>query len=256
MRTSEPKPHQINELLVSFDSEVRKRGCGTMMRTSESGHSPGSNGYGRRFVATETPRSIKQWKRCLPPRHTRSRRRLDRDHLEGVHVAVFTADRDIFAVAKGVVAEAIAGLVVVLRGLVIVEYPARVLGAAGLVDETPELVVLVIPESTYAAMFAVFPPKLGIDVSSGVKGSDEFIAVLVRARGEVLRASEIEPDALEHVRQLRHDGAPRSGAGAMINCIARRTVLVSPTLTRLDPAQEHCRGQIGDAAARGRPAHE
>src|SRR5215470_1173437 len=38
MRTSEPKPHQINKLLVSFDSEVRKRGCGTMMRTSESGH--------------------------------------------------------------------------------------------------------------------------------------------------------------------------------------------------------------------------
>src|SRR5262249_27901116 len=112
----------------------------------------------------------------LLARHTRSRRRLDRDHLEGVHVAVFTADRDIFAVAKGVVAEAIAGLVVVLRGLVIVEYPARVLGAAGLVDETAELVVLVIPESTYAAMFAVFPPKLGIDVSSGVKGSDEFIA--------------------------------------------------------------------------------
>src|SRR5262249_43117841 len=38
MRTSEPKPHWINKLLVSFDSEVRKRGCGTMMRTSESGH--------------------------------------------------------------------------------------------------------------------------------------------------------------------------------------------------------------------------
>ena|SRR5215470_15568339 len=38
MRTSEPKPHEINKLLVSFDSEVRKRGRGTMMRTSESGH--------------------------------------------------------------------------------------------------------------------------------------------------------------------------------------------------------------------------
>ena len=38
MRTSEPKPHWINKLLVSFDSEVRKRGCRTMMRTSESGH--------------------------------------------------------------------------------------------------------------------------------------------------------------------------------------------------------------------------
>ena len=38
MRTSEPKPHQIDTLLVSFDSEVRKRGCRIMMRTSESGH--------------------------------------------------------------------------------------------------------------------------------------------------------------------------------------------------------------------------
>src|SRR5262245_48819998 len=38
MRTSEPKPHWINKLLVSFDSEVRKRACCTMMRTSESGH--------------------------------------------------------------------------------------------------------------------------------------------------------------------------------------------------------------------------
>src|SRR3954453_21239762 len=27
MRTSEPKPHEINKLLVSYDSEVRKREC-------------------------------------------------------------------------------------------------------------------------------------------------------------------------------------------------------------------------------------
>ena len=26
MRTSEPKPHEVNELIVSFDSEVRKGG--------------------------------------------------------------------------------------------------------------------------------------------------------------------------------------------------------------------------------------
>ena len=38
MRTSEPKPHRVNKLLVSFDSEVRKRACRTMMRTSEPGH--------------------------------------------------------------------------------------------------------------------------------------------------------------------------------------------------------------------------
>jgi hypothetical protein len=116
-----------------------------------------------------------------------------------MHVAVFTADRDVFAVAKRVVAETIAGLVVVL-GLVIVEHPARVLDAARLVDEAAELVVLAIPESTHAAMFTVFPPKLDIDVSVGVEWSDELIAMLVRARGKFLRAGEIEPDALEHMR--------------------------------------------------------
>src|SRR5262249_30297269 len=36
--SSGPKPHWINKLLVSFDSEVRKRTCRKMMRTSESGH--------------------------------------------------------------------------------------------------------------------------------------------------------------------------------------------------------------------------
>ena len=40
MRTSEPKPRWINKLLVSFDSEARKRACRRMRRTSESGHWP------------------------------------------------------------------------------------------------------------------------------------------------------------------------------------------------------------------------
>jgi hypothetical protein len=41
-----------------------------------------------------------------------------------------------------VIGEAIAGLVVVLRCLVIIENPARVLGTARLVDQLTELVVL------------------------------------------------------------------------------------------------------------------
>jgi len=49
-------------------------------------------------------------------------------------------------------------------------------------------------------MFTVFPPKLDIDVSGGVEWSEELIAMLVRARGKFLRAGEIEPDALEHMR--------------------------------------------------------
>ena len=67
-------------------------------------------------------------------------------------------------------------------------------------SEAAEFVVLAIPESTHAAMFAVFPPKVDIDASIGIERSDEFIAMLVRARRKFLRAGEIEPDALEHVR--------------------------------------------------------
>ena len=46
MRTSEPKPHEINKLLVSFDSEVRKTsvrqneanfGIGTLARDGDDG---------------------------------------------------------------------------------------------------------------------------------------------------------------------------------------------------------------------------
>jgi hypothetical protein len=136
-----------------------------------------------------------------------------------VHLAIFTADRDIFPVAKDVIREAIAGLVVVLRCLVIIENPARVLGTARLVDQLTELVVLSLSESTHAAMLAIGPPQLGIDTPVGTEWSDEFVAVPVRARREFLRTGEVEPDALEHVRQLRHDGTS-VGAGAMRNSIA------------------------------------
>src|SRR5262249_33345057 len=159
-------------------------------------------------------------------------------------------DGHIFAVPKCVVPEPIAAPVVVPRGLVVVEPPARVLGTARLVDEAAEFVVLAIPESTHAAMFAVFPPKVDIDASIGIERSDEFIAVLVRARGKFLRAGEIEPNALEHVRQLGHDGPPRSGAGAIADSIARRTVSPFATLKWFDARQEHRHPQADDAPSK------
>jgi hypothetical protein len=131
-----------------------------------------------------------------------------------------------------------------------------VFGTAGLVDQAAELVVIAIPESTHTAMLVVFPPKLHIDVSSGIERSDEFIPVLVRAQWEFLRAGEIEPNALEHVRQLGHDGPPRSGAGAMADSIARRTVPPFASLKWFDARQEHRHAQADDAAASKRPADE
>jgi hypothetical protein len=86
------------------------------------------------------------------------------------------------------------------------------LGAARLVEQAAELVILALPEPTHAAVLAVSVPQLGIDAPIGVERGDKFVAVAVGARREFLRAGEIEPDALEHVRQLRHD-EPRSGGG-------------------------------------------
>src|SRR5262249_56107466 len=102
---------------------------------------------------------------------------LDRNHAEGVHLAIFTADRDIFAVAKDVIGEAIAGLVVVLRRLVIIENPARVLGTARLVDQLTELVVLALPESTHAAMLPLGPPQLPIHPPTPLHPTDAFLPV-------------------------------------------------------------------------------
>src|SRR2546425_70901 len=161
--------------------------------------------YGRRIVFTPGTRPTSPALRD----DKQSRRGLDRDHLKRVHLAILAADRNIFARTKGVVAEAIAGLVVVIRRFVIIEHPARVLCPARPVHQPPELVVLASPEPAHAAMLAVFAPKLGIDMPVGIERSNELIAMFLGPQREILRAGEIEPDALEHMRQLGHDGPPR-----------------------------------------------
>src|SRR5262249_20050246 len=107
-------------------------------------------------------------------------------------------------VAEGVIAEAIAGLVIVLGGLVVVENPARVLGPSRLMHETAEFVVLALPEPAHAAMPAMLAPELGIDAAVGAQRRHKFVAVPGRALREFLRAGEIEADAFEGMRQLGH----------------------------------------------------
>src|SRR6185312_1374557 len=84
-----------------------------------------------------------------------SGRRLDGGHLVGMHLAVLAADRDVFAGPEGVGAEAVAALVVLLGGLVVIEHPAGVLRPARLVHEHADLVRLPGPEAADAAMGAV-----------------------------------------------------------------------------------------------------
>src|SRR5665213_976129 len=121
-----------------------------------------------------------------------------------MRLAVLVANRDIFARAERMGAEAVAALIVILRGLVVVEYPARVLGSARPVHQKSDFVVFAFPEPAHPAMFAVALPKLGVDMILLVERGDEFVTLSLRALREFLGAGEVKPDALGRVRQRGH----------------------------------------------------
>src|SRR4051812_31959087 len=121
-----------------------------------------------------------------------------------MHLAVLVADRDIFARPEGMAAEAIAGFVVLVGAVVVIEHPARMLVAAGLVHQLAEL-LLVVPEAPHAAMLPMRPPQARVDMAVGIKRRHELVATLRRACRKFLRAREIEPDAFELVGQFGHD---------------------------------------------------
>ena len=64
-----------------------------------------------------------------------------------------------------------------LLAVVVVEHPAGVLGAAGLVDQAADLLVVAVPEPADAAMLAVLLPELRVDVPLAVERSHELVAV-------------------------------------------------------------------------------
>src|SRR5215468_7978320 len=97
---------------------------------------------------------------------TRRSDRLDGDHLEGMHVAVLVADRDVFAGPEGVSAEPVARLVVVLGRVIVIEHPPRVLAARGM-NQATDLVGFATPKPADPAVVPVLAPQLQIDVPGG-----------------------------------------------------------------------------------------
>src|ERR1700674_1427011 len=133
-----------------------------------------------------------------------SGRGLDRNDLERVHLPLFIADRDVFAGDESMRAEAVAGFVVLLGNVLVIEHPAGVAGTPRAMHQTPHLVRLAPPEATHAAMVAVLAPQLRIDMPVGIERGHKLVAMAGGARGKFLRAGQVEPDALEHMRQRRH----------------------------------------------------
>jgi hypothetical protein len=76
-----------------------------------------------------------------------------------VEFALFVSNRHVFARQKGVTTKAISGLVVISSAEIVIEYPPRVLGTSGLVNETPDQFVIAVPKSADAAMLAKLLPQ-------------------------------------------------------------------------------------------------
>src|SRR3974377_1986161 len=147
--------------------------------------------------------------------------RFHRNHPVGMHLAILAANRDVFAGVKDVRAEAITALVVFLDGLVVVENPARMLRAARLVHQEPNLVLLPFPKAAHTAMLAVSAPERLVDMTFAVERGHEFIPVPHGAQWDLLGAGKIDPDALELVWQRCHARSLRQVAVAGPNCVTR-----------------------------------
>src|ERR1043165_5769749 len=135
----------------------------------------------------------------------------DRCDLKRVQRAVVIADRHILAGPESMARESVAGFVVVLCGLVIIEDPARMLATAGLVHEFAYF-LLVAPEAAHPAMITVLVPQLRIDVPLRIEWGYELVAMPRRTLGKLFRAREDQADTLERVRQLRHGNLQAEGA--------------------------------------------
>src|SRR5580700_4970636 len=164
-----------------------------------------------------------------------------------MHLVILVADRDVFARHEGVRTEAIARFVVLIARRAVVEHPTGMLLASRAVDELSNL-LFIAPESAYPAVVAVLAPKLRIDVAFGVKWGNELVSVPRRTRRELLRAGEVEPDALEHMRQLGH--------GSLLDrtffehCMSHASLLdaAAAVLTWLNVSGECPRHAVADAA--------
>src|SRR5664280_3714663 len=140
-------------------------------------------------------------------------RRPPRSTLSSSSAASDVYKRQIFPRAERMGAEAIAALVVVDPGWVVVEDPARMLGATRLVHQKADLVIVAFPEPAHAAMLALALPELHVDMALVVERGDEFVTMKLRALRELLGAGKIEPDALERVRQRGHGNLhPQAGS--------------------------------------------
>jgi hypothetical protein len=112
---------------------------------------------------------------------------------------VLIPQRHVLARHERMRAEAVAGFVIVGAVLVVVENPPGAFASARLVGKPAGLVVLALPETPDAAAIAQFLERRGIDMATPIERCHEFVTARGRSVRMLLRAREIQSDALEHM---------------------------------------------------------
>src|SRR5437763_5744962 len=84
------------------------------------------------------------------------------------------------------------------------------LGTARFVREPTDLIIITFPEPSHPAVLAMFAPQVHIDMPVTAERSHELVSMLIRPQREFLGARKIEPNALEHMRQLGHEKPPET----------------------------------------------
>src|ERR1700722_17953346 len=119
-----------------------------------------------------------------------------------------SADGNILAWQKCMCAKFVAGLIVVVFIGIVVEHPAGVLGAAGLVDHTTDLILLACPKSPNAAVLAILLPEQWVDASLGVERRNKVVAMARRAAGKFPGAGKVQHNTIEVNQFSRHVHGP------------------------------------------------
>jgi hypothetical protein len=110
------------------------------------------------------------------PLGAKSGRRLYGNNKKRVHFAVFIANGHILSWPKNMGTKPVPGLFILIRIVLVVEHPARMLRTARFVDKETVL-LFAVPESENAAVFAMLLPLRRVDVPCCVERCHEFVTM-------------------------------------------------------------------------------
>lgn len=108
---------------------------------------------------------------------SRLSQRLDGSDREGVNLVFGIADGNILARPERMRPKPVSGFIVVIRRVVIVEYPARMFLSSRLMHQLANLVLFAGPEALHPTGSAIGLPRRCVDMAVWIKRCNELVPV-------------------------------------------------------------------------------